>query len=201
MSALDDVIHFHEDNCTLGSECDLSALSRAELAAMRQRIAEFEAAANAMRSTFDALIGSGDTTAATLKPRQCCAERDALRARVAELEANIIECDAMTNLDRKPRGIDEAEVAIVRMASEGREAIDKLAELEAKHAATLRPRKCDDIDWIVEGIKYMPLDGTETPEQVRRSILAMIYQGDVNALEIMRPRKCDHCNPLAPDGD
>jgi len=115
MSALDDVIHFHEDNCTLGSECDLSALSRAELAAMRQRIAEFEtvtserdylarrveslqitlnsinddndhmrqriaefdAAANAMRSTFDALIGSGDTTAATLKPRQCCAKCDA----------------------------------------------------------------------------------------------------------------------------
>ena len=44
---------------------------------MRQRIAEFEAAANAMRSTFDALIGSGDTTAATLKPRQCCAKCDA----------------------------------------------------------------------------------------------------------------------------
>lgn len=40
MSAIDDVIQYHADNCQSGSECDLSALSRAELAAKDQRIAE-----------------------------------------------------------------------------------------------------------------------------------------------------------------
>lgn len=38
MSALDDVIRYHADNCQSGTECDLSALSRAELAQLRDTV-------------------------------------------------------------------------------------------------------------------------------------------------------------------
>ncbi len=52
------------------SAADAMRDARDELAELRARVAELEAAANTMRSTFDALIGSGNTTA-TLTPRKC----------------------------------------------------------------------------------------------------------------------------------
>ena len=99
MSALDDVIHFHEDNCTLGSECDLSALSRAELAALRQRIAELEAQAanDYWRKQYDQLAAAIAELhewdpleeSSILKPRQCCAKCDARAEAVREAAAKM----------------------------------------------------------------------------------------------------------------
>ena len=65
-----------------------AVIARKELSALRARVAELEAAANTMRSTFDALIGSGDTTALT--PRNCEAcKRGAERMR--EAAAKIVD--------------------------------------------------------------------------------------------------------------
>jgi len=56
----------------------------------------------------------------------------ALKARVAELEQIIIEADAQYNTDRKPADIESASLFLVRMCSYGREAMDRVAELEAE---------------------------------------------------------------------
>jgi hypothetical protein len=64
---------------------------------------------------------------------------DALRKRaetvetkVAELEQIIIEADAQYNIDKKSSDIELASLSLVRMCSYGREAMDRVAELEAE---------------------------------------------------------------------
>ena len=135
-------------------------------------------------------------------------ERDEARARVAELEANIIECDAMTNIDRKPRNISEAELAIVRMACEGREAIDRLSELE--QAFTLTPRRC------VTCAREAACEMRENAESICRDwnrapyLAGSNFGGDsipfamrfhladaIRALPL--PAECADCNPLKPE--
>lgn len=126
------------------------------------------------------------------------AERDALRARIAELEANIVEADSMTNIDRQHRSIDEAELAIVRMASEGRDAIDRLAKLES--ASVVTPRQCRRECWRngwnaaieVSCLHVMneickPGDITTVPDRIISTIRAMQPSAD-----------CGDCNPLKP---
>lgn len=55
MSALDDVIRYHADNCQSGSECDLTALSRHELDRLRAELAQLRAAVNEARELLTTL--------------------------------------------------------------------------------------------------------------------------------------------------
>lgn len=55
---------------------------------------------------------------------------DELQDRIKELEANIIEADAQYNVDKKPGDIYSAELALVRMAAMGAEALYNQKETE-----------------------------------------------------------------------
>jgi len=58
------------------------------------------------------------------------AEVERLAHRVGELEANIIEADAQWDVDKKPRKIEEAELALVRCMSMGAEAMSEVERLK-----------------------------------------------------------------------
>lgn len=70
-TALDNVIVFHAATCDKGSECDLTALSRAELAALRQRVAELEASRAELMAELAAYGNADAPNGATLTPRKC----------------------------------------------------------------------------------------------------------------------------------
>jgi hypothetical protein len=75
-------------------------------------------------------------------------ERDALRARIQDLEANIIEADAAFTTDHQPEPIEVAELALVRMCHEGRAAMDRVNELEAAQRwIPVGERLPDEIGW------------------------------------------------------
>lgn len=57
-------------------------------------------------------------------------EIDDKNKRIQELEANIIEADAQYNVDKKPGDIYSAELALVRMAAMGAEALYNQKETE-----------------------------------------------------------------------
>ena len=59
----------------------------------------------------------------------------ALEAENASLKSTIIEADAQFNEGKTPATIQVAELALVRMCSVGREALDKVGGLEAENAS------------------------------------------------------------------
>ncbi|MFA6213469.1 MAG: hypothetical protein WC714_28795 [Candidatus Obscuribacterales bacterium] len=92
-----------------------------ELAALRQNAEIMDAEMLNLRRHAYVLVGdkpySGDEVAALL-------------ARIKELQDNIIEADSQSTVDKKPRDIYAAELALVRIAALGAEAMLKVAELE-----------------------------------------------------------------------
>lgn len=86
-----------------------------------------------------------------------------------------------------------AELAQLRAASAERDALRaRVAELEAQHAATLRPRKCDTCH------------GVQMAEEMRESCAAAVRKlAHMNSAyeDAIRSLPIPVCNPLAPKGD
>jgi len=107
VGALDDVIQYHADNCQSGSECDLSALSRAELAALRNSERYWQEQAETQR-----------------------ADAAAQRERAAELEAAHVYLDEsyVNDPSAEPLPLADRIAVLVNRITEQEQEIDRLTE-------------------------------------------------------------------------